>query len=192
MATRRLLAAIELDTNGTMSVYMAPTSVADSTRRCIADENTSCVLSIDTLDPTENYGIYGALDAYQLRAVYYNFTAVFQGTHLSETFLFHINLANVNRYQLRGAFSENQPTSMFQMKPQPLDTAERAGMSGSVKQPLPGVDVCFLGRWKAGRPGGAPALHSASPMHPYDLAQLHSKGRALNSIALQAAQALSL
>lgn len=47
--------------------------------RCAADESTSCEVDIDTLDPTIDYGIYGILDAFQMRPVYYNFTAIFQG-----------------------------------------------------------------------------------------------------------------
>ena len=36
-------------------------------------------MDIGLLDPTMNYGIYGAMDAFQMRPVYFNFTAIFQG-----------------------------------------------------------------------------------------------------------------
>ena len=71
--------AIQMDVNGSMTVFLAPVSVGNSTKRCAADENTSCAVDIDTLDPTLDYGMYGVLDAFQMRAVYYNFTAIFQG-----------------------------------------------------------------------------------------------------------------
>ena len=51
--------------------------------RCPADESTSCEMDIGTLDPTINYGIYGAMDAFQMRPVYFNFTAIFQGKLLT-------------------------------------------------------------------------------------------------------------
>ena len=74
-------AAIQLDVNGSMTVYLAPISVGNSTKRCAADESTSCEVDIDTLDPTLDYGIYGVLDVFQILPVYYNFTVIFQGMH---------------------------------------------------------------------------------------------------------------
>ncbi len=78
--------AIQMDVNGTMTVFLAPISVGNSTKRCAADENTSCAVDIDTLDPTIDYGVYGLLDAFQMRPVYYNFTAIFQGEVPCTTF----------------------------------------------------------------------------------------------------------
>lgn len=75
-----------MDVNGTMTVFLAPISVGNSTKRCAADENTSCAVDIDTLDPTIDYGVYGLLDAFQMRPVYYNFTAIFQGEVPCTTF----------------------------------------------------------------------------------------------------------
>ena len=72
-------AAIQMDVNGTMTVFLAPISIGNNTKRCAADENTSCAVDIDTLDPTVDYGLYGMLDAFQMRPVYYNFTAILQG-----------------------------------------------------------------------------------------------------------------
>ena len=68
-----------MDVNGSMTIFLAPISVGNSTKRCAADEDTSCAVDIDTLDPTVDYGVFGMLDAYQMRPVYYNFTAIFQG-----------------------------------------------------------------------------------------------------------------
>ncbi|CAK0784006.1 hypothetical protein CVIRNUC_007209 [Coccomyxa viridis] len=78
-------ANIQIDVNGSVAIFMAPISVGNSTDRCPADESTSCEMDIGLLDPTMNYGIYGAMDAFQMRPVYFNFTAIFQGCAVPET-----------------------------------------------------------------------------------------------------------